>query len=318
MHSATSKNPSSGSHLPHADDALRDEIRALANSLSLEVTPAAIARAENLSSLFEHGSEVYITFLPGASFADTLTTARTLIDAGYRPVPHFAARSIANHRALEEGLAAMKGLGISSGLLIAGGIPKAIGEFSDTMQLLATGLFERYGLLQLAVAGHPEGSPDIEDDAIREAREWKQDYAKRNGVDLSLATQFCFTAQPIVDWERQLRAGGCRMPAAIGTPGPATLKTLIAYAKACGVGASIRVLTKQAKKVTQLLKAQAPDRLIADLARHRLAEPETLVRRLHFYPFGGLKRTASWIGAVRRGNFRLDGRGGFTVDEGAV
>ena len=320
MPSALNESSPSEPHLSlsSADAALRDEIRTLANGLSLEVTPAAIAKAENLASLFERGSEIYITFLPGASFADTLATARTLIDAGYKPVPHFAARSIADRRALEGGLAAMKELGMASGLLIAGGIPKAIGEFSDTMQLLATGLFERHGFLRLAVAGHPEGSPDIKNEAISEARVWKQDYADRNGIELSLATQFCFTAQPIVDWERQLRASGCRMPAAIGTPGPATLKTLIAYAKACGVGASMRILTKQAKKVTQLLKAQAPDRLIADLARHRLAEPETLVRRLHFYPFGGLKRTASWIKAVRQGNFRLNGRGGFEVDEGAI
>ena len=90
----------------------------------------------------------------------------------------------------------MKELGMASGLLIAGGIPKAIGGFSDTMQLLATGLFERHGFLRLAVAGHPEGSPDIKNEAISEAREWKQDYADRNGIELSLATQFCFRAQP--------------------------------------------------------------------------------------------------------------------------
>ena len=318
MQAAPNKSPLPDAEASGADAALRHEIRALARGLSLEVTPAAVAKAENLSSLFEHGSKIYITFLPGASFADTLATAQTLIDAGYTPVPHFAARSIPDRPALDAGLAALKALGISSGLLIAGGIPRAVGEFSDTMQLLATGLFEEHGFLRLAVAGHPEGSPDIDDEAILRALEWKRDYADRNGLELSLATQFCFEARPIIDWERRLRAGGCRLQAAVGTPGPATLKTLIAYARACGVGASMRVLTKQAKKVTQLLKAQAPDRLIADLARHRLAEPETLVRQLHFYPFGGLKRTASWIGAVRRGSFRLDDLGGFEVDEAAV
>ena len=105
MPSALNESSPSEPHLSlsSADAALRDEIRSLANGLSREVTPAAIAKAENLASLFERGSEIYITFFPGASFADTLATARTLIDAGYKPVPHFAARSIADRRALEGG-----------------------------------------------------------------------------------------------------------------------------------------------------------------------------------------------------------------------
>jgi hypothetical protein len=40
--------------------------------------------------------------------------------------------------------------------------------------------------------------------------------------------------------------------------------------------------------------------------------------RLHFYPFGGLARTARWIEAIRAGAFTLHEDGlGFAVDDAA-
>jgi methylenetetrahydrofolate reductase (NADPH) len=100
-----------------------------------------------------------------------------------------------------------------------------------------------------------------------------------------------------------------------GVPGPATLKTLLTYARLCGIGNSMRVLTRQAGNLLRLARLSHPDALITALARHRAAEPASRIKRLHFYPFGGVARTARWIEAVRAGAFILhDDGAGFTVD----
>jgi methylenetetrahydrofolate reductase (NADPH) len=102
-------------------------------------------------------------------------------------------------------------------------------------------------------------------------------------------------------------------------PGLATLKTLLKFAQSSGVGPSIRVLTRQARNLARLMLVQAPDRLLVELAAYRAADPECGIEKLHFYPFGGLARTAAWANTVAAGRFALDERGtGLTVGEPAA
>ena len=81
----------------------------------------------------------------------------------------------------------------------------------------------------------------------------------------------------------------------------------------------MRVLTRQAGNLLKLASLCYPDALITGLARQRAEDPQCRIERLHFYPFGGLARTARWIEAIRGGAFTLhdDGRG-FTVDGSAI
>ncbi len=37
-------------------------------------------------------------------------------------------------------------------------------------------------------------------------------------------------------------------------------------------------------------------------------DPESLIRRLHFFPFGALQLTAGWLREFGAGSFRVDGR----------
>ena len=77
----------------------------------------------------------------------------------------------------------------------------------------------------------------------------------------------------------------------------------------------MRVLTRQAGNLLKLASLSYPDRLITALARQRAEDPQCRIERLHFYPFGGLARTARWIEAIRAGAFTLHDDGlGFTVD----
>jgi methylenetetrahydrofolate reductase (NADPH) len=294
----------------------RQEIIEFMSGFSLETTPHSASKVADFRAHVRPGDDVYITFLPGSSFEETIAVARRLRNEGFNPVPHLAARSIPDRAMFERTLQRLRDeAAVSQVLLIGGDVPQPVGDYSDTMQLLETGLLDKYGIRKIGIAGHPEGNRDIPDEAIRQALRWKNDLARRTGANMHLVTQFCFEAEPIIQWDKMIQAEGNVLPIHIGIPGLATVKTLLAHAKACGVGPSMRFVTRQAMNVARLLTVSAPDRLVATLAAYKASDPSCGIERVHMYPLGGLKKTADWSYAVVDGRFRLNPDGqGFSVD----
>jgi methylenetetrahydrofolate reductase (NADPH) len=180
-------------------------------------------------------------------------------------MPHFPARSIPDRATLADWIARYRGeAGITEGLILAGGRKDPAGEFTSSMELLESGLFD--GFARLHVAGHPEGNRDIDHDGsdrmVMEALRWKQAFAARTDAKMALATQFCFDADPVIAWVDRLAAEGIDLPVHIGIAGPAKLQTLIKFAIACGVGPSLQVLQKRAMDVTKLLLPYEPDEVV--------------------------------------------------------
>jgi methylenetetrahydrofolate reductase (NADPH) len=87
------------------------------------------------------------------------------------------------------------------------------------------------------------------------------------------------------------------MPIHIGIAGPAKLQTLIRFAVACGVGPSLRVLQKRAMDVTKLVLPYEPTELLAELAAHKAAHPESLIEQVHLFPLGGIAPASDWARA---------------------
>lgn len=302
-----------------------EEKQSLINMMSqttLEVTPGGAAKVADFSSMVRSGCTIYVTFLPGSDFADTLTTVRRLKSEGYNPVPHFAARSIVSATVLEENLAALQGeMGITEGLLIGGGVDKPLGEFGSSIEVLRTGLFEKYGFTKLGLAGHPEGSPDIPEADCAAAIQEKNNYARDSDMRLYLATQFVFEAAPILAWEKRIRQQGNTLPVYVGIPGLATIKTLLRHAQHCGVGPSMRMLTRNPMDMLKLtLKdsflgqyvnapSSEPSELLRDLIRGIHADPDCLIQQCHLYPLGGLKKSAAWMYKIQDGEFEFAGKG---------
>lgn len=281
---------------------------------SIETTPGTAAKTESYRALLAEGTTVNVTFLTGSNFADTVRVARRLKEEGMRPVPHIAARSVPSRAQLDSWLGALVETGVDEVLLIGGGSDRPLGPFDRTMQLLETGLFERYGIRRVGVAGHPEGSADFSDEAAMQALREKNAYARETGCDMYITTQFVFDAQPVIDWDRRIREAGNTLPIHIGVPGLATIKTLLNHARACGIGPSMRVLTRQARNLKRLMSVRAPDKLVADLAAYQAADPACGIRRAHLYPLGGLRRSAAWVYAVLEGHFQMNAKGGFDLD----
>ena len=293
-----------------------ETIRSAATDWSIEVTPTGATKIESFRDCLAPGTTVNVTFLPGSDPRDTIAVAERLHNDGMRPVPHLAARSLQNADQLDELLAAFTTrCGVEEVLCIGGGVDDPVGNFTATMQVLETGLIQKHGIRQIGVAGHPEGSPDISDDAVAEALASKNALAARDGLDLYIETQFCFEADIVLDWERRARAAGNRLPIRIGIPGPATIKTLFRFAQISGIGPSMRFIAKQARNVAKLMTVQSPHLLIAGLAEGMAADSDCLIRHFHYYPFGGFARTATYAGAIAAGRIELLPKGGFDVTE---
>ncbi len=284
----------------------KEPVIGLLTGFSIETTPGIAEKIPSFTDLLPAGTSVYIAFLPGTDYGPVVATAARLRREGMNPVPHVAARSLASVAQLDDYIARLAGEAqVDQVLTIGGGVSRPVGSLDRTVQVLQSGVLERHGIRRIGVAGHPEGNPDIPDAEVRTALREKQDYARSTGVEMYIATQFCFDPNAIIRWDRGLRAEGIELPVHIGIAGPAKLKSLIDYARMCGIGASMRVLTRQAGNIAKLTKTSMPDRLIAALARYRANDPICGITRAHFFPFGGMGRTGRWLGQMLDGQFEM-------------
>lgn len=276
-----------------------DFLRNLARTASVEVMPAQIRKGAGLERLLPTGSRVYVPFLPGADMFDSVAACRQIIAAGMRPVPHLAARAIRSAAVLDDWLSALTDTGGDSLLLIAGDRSSVAGPYADTLALLDSGRLLAHGIRRIGVAGHPDGHPVASRTELDAALAAKLEYARATGTDLWLVTQFAFSSNSVISWLRHVRtiAGDVRVH--IGVPGPAKVKTLIAYAAQCGVGVSARMLRKRPNAV-RLLGRWTPDGLVRDLAAHAVREPQAAMNGMHVYPFGGLAACAAWLDELAR------------------
>jgi methylenetetrahydrofolate reductase (NADPH) len=287
---------------------------------SIEVTPTGATKIDSFAALLAESTSVNVTFLPGTDPNDTIAVAKRLSDEGMNAIPHIAARSLSDKDQLDGLLKRMTSeANVSEVLVIGGGVDKPVGAFDNTMQVLNTGLIQKYGISRIGVSGHPEGSPDIHDDALAQAIADKNAFAVSEGLSLYMETQFCFDAAAVLSWERAIREAGNALPIRVGIPGPATIKTLFRFAQISGIGPSMRFIAKQARNVAKLMTVQSPHLLLAGLANGMsnapTGEDKCLIQHFHYYPFGGFAKTAAYADAVAKGNITLTKDGGFDVQE---
>ena len=288
-------------------------ITELLNNFSLETTPSGAKKIENFSNFVRPNTTVFITFLPGTDYNETVLTAKKLRIEGLNPAPHFAARSIESKQMLEDYVKRVTGeAAVTKILTVAGAGKEQLGPFPDSTSLLETGIFDKYGITEIGVAGHPEGSPDISDEEIQKALHKKNKYSDITNAKLFIVTQFCFESEVILEWARKINSEGNKLPIIIGIPGIAKLSTLMKYSISCGIGNSIDFLKKQGSKMVNLIKTQTPDRLIRELARSKSDNGALRIEGLHIYPLGGLQKSSEWAFRTLDGKFRMT-KDGFEV-----
>ena len=189
---------------------------------SIEISPKQAIESDDLPGLFPAGTRVYITDL-GESADVMVGAARRVSDLGYNAVPHVATRRVQSRQALEERIrASTQDAGVRDILLIGGETQHPAGPFSSSLDVLETGLIDRYGISHLGIAGHPEGSRDFSEATAIEALKFKKAVGERSGAAVRIVTQFGFNAPAFIAWAEALRDHGVDLPVHLGVAGPAT------------------------------------------------------------------------------------------------
>ena len=282
----------------------KEWIKDFIRNASLEITPGDQKKVSHFTDVMNPGRRVFITHLPGADPSKMIDTAIRLRQDGMEPIPHLAARSMLGPPQLKQTLERLRNeADVRDVLIIGGGVDKPVGKFKSTLDMLETGYFEEFGLRSIGVAGHPEGNMDIPEEDIRHALQFKNEYAITNNVHMYIVTQFVFDAAPIFDWLDKIEKWGNKLPVNIGLPGPASIKRLIKYGQMCGVRTSYRFFQRQGTRLFRLASVSTPDYMISLLAQYYAQSENCPITRLHFYNFGGLRRTMKFLQAVENGHF---------------
>lgn len=262
---------------------------------SMEATARDIPNLAAMASRFAPGTIIAIPYLASESDADRLDAAAAIRELGFTPMPHIAARRLSSCDALErllKGWAARAK--VERMLVLAGDCARPAGPFEDALALLQTGLLRRHGVHTAVISGYPEGHPKIPDPRLARAMRDKLAAIADLGLAAEIATQFCFSATPLLDWLEELRAGGILVPVRLGVPGPANLRTLLRYAALCGVSASAAVLARYGFSLTKLRSHAGPDQLVHALVSGLAPERHGQVFA-HFYPYGGMSSLGAWL-----------------------
>ena len=256
---------------------------------------------------------VYITYLPDENASNVVHTAKKLKEEGYEVIPHLPARTIINKTELEKFVGALANESGCTKILIIGGGGNQAGNISSTMDVLKSDLLSKYNYKSVGVAGHPEGSPDISNQNLDVAIKEKNNFAQNVDFQMYIATQFFFEAKSLIDWEKHLVTLGNNLPIHAGIPGPASIKTLINYARSCGIGNSLRFISKQALNLTKLATLNTPDKLIYELADYIFNNQSSNLENIHFYAFGGMKKTADWLNQLDNSELNYNSKNQFEL-----
>jgi methylenetetrahydrofolate reductase (NADPH) len=275
----------------------RRRITELVAASSIEISPRDDFAGERLRELFDPGMTVFVNHPGSVTHHDIVAACARLRHAGFNPVPHIAVRRLASFTQANDFLQRAAAEADVRGALIIGGDPDyPVGPFPDSYDLLASGLVGHHGLREVLFAGYPEGHPRIASRTLNEVLRAKVELARRQGLEVSLVTQFGFDAAPILRWIAELRARDIVCPVRVGIAGPATVATLAKFAVRCGIGASLRSLARGHTAFARILAEAGPDALVRALVAAE--DPRWPTDGLHVFTFGGVRRTAEWIRAT--------------------
>lgn len=274
--------------------------RDVVERFSLEVTAKDASQLSDLAPDIPKGTLISVPYLPSDSGNDRISAAKTIRQFGFEPMPHIAARSIGTEAELSGALSGfVREAQVTRLLILAGDLDPPKGAFPDTAAILRSGVLQQHAIRHVAIAGHPEGHPSQSASVLTEAISEKRRILEALNLEWSIFTQFTFSAVPVLEWIIGIRSRGITVPIHVGIPGPASIRTLMRFAAVCGVSSSTAVLKKYGLSITQLLSSAGPDVLVDDYA-DAMVDGVYGDIRLHFYPFGGVRKSVEWIRSYQR------------------
>ncbi|MCB0989627.1 MAG: methylenetetrahydrofolate reductase [Acidimicrobiales bacterium] len=243
------------------------------------------------------GAPVSVTCSPAAGIPATLDYCSRLIDLGHQPIPHLAARTVADADAVEQTASWLRQHQIREVFVIAGDAPEPAGPYEGAAQFMADLIAAEPGVDRIGIAGYPDGHPAIDDQALEQQLFAKQALLRSAGLDGWISTQMCFDATRVRAWLQGIRAAGMTLPVRLGVPGVVDRARLLKVGTRIGIGASLRYVSKNRSTVMRLMSPGGydPTDLVAEFAddAQRLG-----IEALHSFTFNSVADTARWQAAI--------------------
>jgi methylenetetrahydrofolate reductase (NADPH) len=238
---------------------------------------------------------IYVPSLPGKSYSELMHKLAELKQAGFDPIPHIAARRVPSRQQLKDFLQqANEELDVHRVMLIGGDSAKSKGPYNDAIELLEDGILADYGINEAGLAGYPEGHSRISEQTLNEALAKKLMLTSEQGIAAEIVTQFCFNPGRIIEYSTRVAELAPGTPIYIGMAGPTNTKTLLRFAKQCGVSTSLRGLIAMGVNAAKLFSNADPSKQLLKLAGY-CAHHQTNIIGIHLFSFGGFLTTAKWM-----------------------
>lgn len=268
---------------------------------SMEAGAAHILKNKLDASMLPPGTRVYLTDVGVDPLDDLVRAAREITEMGYAAVPHVPARRIESEGALRERLTRLVNeAGVNDVLVIAGEAESQMGPYSQTLDILQTGLIDELGISHVGVGGHPEGNPSYGDHDVLEVLREKVAFQEQSDAEFRIVTQFGFDGPGFVRWADRVASAGIDAPIHLGVAGPAKITTLIKYGAMCGVGNSLNFFKKRTGAIAQLATKHSPEEVVRPI-ENAWRNGVGNIAHMHIFPFGGLAASADWL--TERGSF---------------
>ena len=280
----------------------KDKIISLVEGFTIELNPKVRFKLNSIP--LDPKNHIYITYLPDASENDILETVEFVSNQKLTPIPHLPARTMIDLEHVKNFLSEIRKRTDGSKILVIGGGGDQKGKIQSSLDILESGILNEFGFHHIGIAGHPEGSPDINQETIDQFLNKKFELSKLKNLNFELVTQFFFNAQPFIEWCEKLKKENIILPVRVGFPGPASFKTLLNFGLMSGVGNSLNFLKKNSSKVSDLLTKTSNDEMLLELSNY--ASNLSPLKSFHCFPFGGCEKTCMWLNEVQSGSFSLE------------
>ena len=177
-----------------------DHIAEMLAGYSIELIPRDSKSIDSCERRLYPGTEVFFTWIAGEDPMDVVAPSARLVRAGLSPVPHIAARLIKSKEQLSQLASRIVQAGVDRVLIIGGDRQKPVGPYDSSLAVMQSGVLQDAGITRIAVGGFPEGNPHITHLDLIELLRQKVEFGRSNGLQMSIVTQFCFAAAPLVGW----------------------------------------------------------------------------------------------------------------------
>ena len=283
---------------------MREHIINFVDDFTVELNPKVQKKITEIH--INKKNKIFVTYLPESNEKEIFSAVDFVESKGFTPIVHLPARTMRDINHVEDFLMNIRKLTKSHDILIIGGGGNQVGSIKSSLDILESGLLEKYNFYKINVAGHPEGSPDIKDDVLKKFLLAKQEIHDSKELDLEIVTQFFFQSDPFIKWDVFLDSIGVNLPVRVGFPGPATFKTLLNFGLMSGVGNSLNFLKKNSSKIGDLLVKTTNDKLLIELVAAGKSSKSKRPNSFHCYPFGGFEKTCHWLTAIQNGDFIVE------------